>query len=116
MNETLRLFDQFERTDTIPARRTEPIFHALNRLAWKNADRIRELLEGWFVTYPVPHKKALQSRYRSQSDSHHQGAFFELILFQFLTRLGHPGLLRCLTIWRTILCRSYGSGAQNASR
>ena len=89
MNETLRLFDQFERTDTIPARRTEPIFHALNRLAWKNADRIRELLEGWFVTYPVPHKKALQSRFRSQSDSHHQGAFFELILFQFLTRLGH---------------------------
>lgn len=89
MREMLRLFDQCDRTDALPARYYEPIFDGLNRLAWKNAERIRNLLDGWFVTYPVHHKMELRGRFRSQRNSDHQGAFFELFIHQLLIELGY---------------------------
>ncbi len=89
MSDALRLFDNFKRTDTTPAEYQEPVFNAWNRLAWKNAARIREVLEDWFSTYPPQNKHALVSRFRSKRDDNHQGAFFELFLFQLLTRLGY---------------------------
>lgn len=88
MSDTLRLFDLGIRTDTTPADHTEPIFDALNRLAWVNAERIRQVLEDWYAAYPALHKAQLQRRFRSRHDSDHQGAFLELLLFRFLAGLG----------------------------
>ena len=87
MSETLRLFDEFERTDASPAKYSESIFDALNRLSWKNAVRIRDVLEDWFSTHPPENKQDLVRRFRSNRDDQHQGAFFELFLRKFLTRL-----------------------------
>jgi|GEM_PF-4954942 len=46
MIDAMRLFDEFERTDAIPAQYNESIFDSFNRLAWKDAECIREVLEG----------------------------------------------------------------------
>jgi hypothetical protein len=84
-----QLFDQFERVDATPARYTEPLFEALNRLRWNNAASIRATLEDWFSAYPLSNKPDLLKRFRSKRDSDHQGAFFELVLFKLLTELGY---------------------------
>lgn len=83
------LFDQFDRTDGLPAKYIESLFGGLNRLDWKNAEKIRSLLEGWFVTYPGRYKKTLRPRFRSQRNSDHQGAFFELFVHQLLKQLDY---------------------------
>ncbi|MBI2852152.1 MAG: hypothetical protein HYX84_03490 [Chloroflexi bacterium] len=89
MNENFKLFDEFERTNAAPAKYEEPLFDALNRLSWNNAAVIRATLEDWFCVYPETNKRDLSSRFRSQRDSNHQGAFFELVLFKLLTELGY---------------------------
>ncbi len=89
MNDNLKLFDEFERTDAAPANYEESLFDALNRLSWNNAAEIRTTLEDWFSEYPESNKKDLRSRFRSKKDSSHQGAFFELVLFILLRELGY---------------------------
>jgi hypothetical protein len=82
------LFDHFVRTDPIPAINAESIFDGLNRLSWKNANEIRNLLETWYESYSIQNKKSFISRFRSKRNEDHQGAFFELFLHQLLIKMG----------------------------
>jgi hypothetical protein len=82
------LFDHFVRTDPIPAINAESIFDGLNRLSWKNANEIRNLLETWYESYSIQNKKSFISRLRSKRNEDYQGAFFELFLHQLLIKMG----------------------------
>ncbi len=88
MEQKITLFDQFVRTDSKPASYTEPMFESFNRLAWKNMGVIRDTLEKWFNEYPNECNLELRRRFRSKDNLEHKGAFFELVLFQFLTEMG----------------------------
>jgi hypothetical protein len=82
------LFDRIDRSDATPSDYQESIFDGLNRLAWKNAEKIRNLLDEWFADYPVDYQKELRGRFRSPRNSDHQGAFFELFVHRLLIDLG----------------------------
>ena len=87
MGQSLRLFDQFERTDHRHAYRSEPAFMFMNRSAWPAYANIREVLERWFAGYPASHKGDLHARFRN-GDPNHVAAYFELYLHQVMSRLG----------------------------
>lgn len=84
----MRLFDEFERTGSRPASDTESAFSAFNRLAWRNVGAIRQVLDGWFSSYPQAHQRALRSLFRG-TDAGFQGAFFELAVYRMLVQLGY---------------------------
>ena len=86
MSESLRLFDQFARTDHRHAYRSETDFDFMNRSAWPACENIREVLERWFANYPDNHKGDLRARFR-KGDHNHAAAFFELYLHQAMSRL-----------------------------
>ena len=95
MDQSLQLFDQYERTDHSHARRSEPDYKFMNRSARPAYENIREVLEGWFAGYPAGHKREFHARFR-KSDHNHAAAYFELYLYQVFSRLGlspevHPG-------------------------
>ncbi|MXZ29301.1 MAG: hypothetical protein F4W95_15180 [Chloroflexi bacterium] len=87
MSQSLRLFDQFVRTDHRPASRSEPDFTFMNRSAWPAYENIREVFERWFADYPASDRNHLCTRFRKEDQSH-AAAFFELYLHQVLSRLG----------------------------
>ena len=87
MGQSLRLFEQFVRTDHRHAYRSEPDYEFLNRSAWPACENIREVLERWFAGYPASHKDDLRARF-SERDHNHAAAYFELYLHQVLSRLG----------------------------
>lgn len=88
MPQVQQLFDVFDRTDEKPAPYSESHYESLNRLAWRNVGVIRTALEDWFSRYPIDHGASLRSRFCSRKDDAHKGAFFELLLHQFLVGLG----------------------------
>ena len=87
MGQSLRLFEQFVRTDHRPAHRSEPDYEFLNRSAWPACENIRDVLERWFAGYPASHKEDLRARFRKR-DHNHAAVYFELYLHQVLSRLG----------------------------
>ena len=87
MGQSLRLFDQFVRNDHRPAYRSEPDYEFLNQSAWPAYENIRKVLERWFAGYPASHKVDLRARFR-KGDHNHASAYFELYLYQVLSRLG----------------------------
>ena len=87
MGQSLQLFDQFVRTDHRPAYKAEPDYEFLNRSAWPAYENIREVLERWFASYPAGHKDDLHARFRER-DHNHAAAYFELCLYQVMSRLG----------------------------
>lgn len=101
MNDYTKLFDEFVRIDAAPAKYQESLYDALNRLSWNNAATIRTTLEYWFSVYPKANKKDLQRRFISNRDTDHQGAFFELVLFTLLVKLGYEVTVNPLTSSRT---------------
>jgi hypothetical protein len=82
------LFDQIKRNDYEPARYGDTIFAYWNHTARVEADRTRCEVEEWFTHYPTSGKTELRTRFRSDIDSQHQSAFFELFLHELLLRLG----------------------------
>lgn len=94
----MHLFDDFQRDDDSLAGYCEPHYVFLNRTARDGADRLRTELETWFARYPQEHKVKLSGDFRSRDNRQHLAAFFELLLYEFLRRLGcrvevHPELL-----------------------
>jgi hypothetical protein len=85
----MRLFDEVDRHDEVPAQYVEPQFAYLNRSARVMFSRTRLVLEAWFSRYPVPERADLRARFRSKNDAQHRAAFFELFLHELLLRLGH---------------------------
>jgi hypothetical protein len=100
------LFDEIDRTDGSPARRTEDSFRFLNRAGGAVWDRIRSHLETWYAAFPDSDRD-LRRRFRSRDPRQHYAAWWELYLHGVLTALdyeltvhpeipgtkGHPDLL-----------------------
>ena len=97
----MRLFDDCERTHDGPADMVESLYAYINRSARLQAAEARMLCERWFAQYA---KSALPDElnrfvgdFRSKSNKQHYAAWFELLIYQILVRLGcsvkiHPDL------------------------
>lgn len=91
------LFSEMTRFDQTPRRATETDFAFLDRCAMPVADKIRGLLEKCLDNYPEVEKSELISRLRSGDARHYASGTFELLLHEYLLRLGfsispHPKL------------------------
>lgn len=60
----------------------------MNRSALLQSERTRTLLERWFHEYPAAHQAALGTSFRSDRDTQHWGAFFELYCYALLRHQG----------------------------
>jgi hypothetical protein len=83
------LFDNMEGTGDGPKGHSESLFAFLNRSSNPGMERIRELLETWFAQYPSNARGDLQRRFRSDDDTTHWSAFFELYLYHLLVKIGY---------------------------
>ncbi len=68
---------------------SEPEYSFLCRTDRPEMVKAKELLEKWFLSYPTSQKNELRSRFQSNDNLHHQGAFFELFYHQMLINLGY---------------------------
>lgn len=82
----MKLFDKIERDYKGLRTYTETSFDFLNRSAWPEAYEIRDLLEEWFSRYPSENKIEIYRRVRSKYGL--SSAFFELLNYELLTKLG----------------------------
>lgn len=82
------LFDDEERHYTGYRVPQESCFAFLNRSRQPKFERTRILLENWFHDYPAAHQAALGTAFRSNEDTQHWGAFFELYCHALLRHLG----------------------------
>lgn len=82
------LFDEIERTDGTPARRTEDSFRFLNRAGGVVWDRIRSQLDSWYAAFPDPDGD-LRRRFHSCDPRQHYAAWWELYLHGTLTALNY---------------------------
>jgi hypothetical protein len=82
---TVKLFDDINRDYTGPASDAESDFSFLNRSARPPAQHMRDVLERWFADYPDEVEKSkLRSEFRSDDDSAHKEALFELYCYSLL--------------------------------
>jgi hypothetical protein len=84
----MRLFDDIAQKNFAPKGYAQPEFDYHNTSGRAEYAHIRELLESWFSRYPVEAAKDLRSRFRSEVDNAHRGAFFELLTHELLLKLG----------------------------
>ncbi len=73
---------------TGPAFYAEPMFDYLNRSARLESERIRNLLEQWFKHFPSKAQDELRARFRLKDNRQHIAAFFELYLYELLSKSG----------------------------
>lgn len=90
MTSKLLLFDEVERDYFGPSGYSEPRYAFLNRAARPFFDLIRQTLQEWFDHFAAEEKKRenLSHLFRSENNTEHLGAFFELYLHQLMTQLG----------------------------
>lgn len=91
------LFPQTTRHDDAPKRATETDIAFLDRCSWPSVARVREMLDGCLAHYPQDHADELVARLRSGDARHFGSASFELLLHEYMRRLGftltpHPSL------------------------
>lgn len=91
------LFTDFQRTDHSVLAAGEPNFSFLNRCAWPAATKVRTAIQDWYDFYPASEQADLAARLHSNDDRHFASATFELVLHEYLRRLGmkltpHPVL------------------------
>jgi hypothetical protein len=84
----MNLFDDAERDYTGYRAAQESNCAFLNRSAFPKSERTRTLLESWFHDYPAAHQAALGTSFRSERDTQHWGAFFELYCHALLRHQG----------------------------
>lgn len=92
------LFSNTYRTDSSPKRATENDFTFLDRSASAPIGLVREMLEACLANYPKAESGELINRIQCGDVRHFTSASFELILHEYLLRLGmritpHPELL-----------------------
>jgi hypothetical protein len=75
----VRLFDDFERGDSTPARHSEGSFAFMNRVATPRWHEVRELQEAWYLDYCASAEEAkradLRRRFQSPNQLQHDGAW-----------------------------------------
>jgi hypothetical protein len=81
------LFSSRDRTDPSPSREGEARFEFLDRVAGPFWDRLRSVIESWFVEYPPAQSFDLAQRLRADDDQH-DAAWWELYLYRILTATG----------------------------
>jgi hypothetical protein len=84
----MKLFDDLENTNLVHANYSNPnysIWNSSNKLELVEA---RKVIEEWFTDYPDSSKAEFTTRFRSESNSQHRSALFELLLFKTLLNLG----------------------------
>ncbi|MBQ0922696.1 hypothetical protein [Saccharopolyspora endophytica] len=91
------LFDEFERTDLSPKAHGEGAYSFLNRAKNSYFERLRNLLEQWFLEYPEDNAIDLASRFKSDNREQHFPAWWELYVYTLFDALGfqievHPEL------------------------
>lgn len=91
------LFTDKSRSDSTPKRATETEFGFLDRCCWPEMSEVRSLLEICLTNYPRQEQTELIARIRSGDDRHFTSGIFELLLHEYLLRLGfsltpHPEL------------------------
>ena len=89
----MNLFDGGERNYTEYRAPQESNFAFLNRSALPKFERTRLLLERWFKECPAPYQAALGTSFRSNRNTQHWGAFFELYCHALLR---HQGFAPCV--------------------
>ncbi len=82
------IFDDIRRERADPPQQGEPSFAYLNLSNRPEAARVRALIDEWFGRYPMQHREALVSRFRSPIGASHVSAFFELFLHELALRNG----------------------------
>jgi hypothetical protein len=83
-----KLFGDFQRTDSSPARDTEPSFDYLNRSAGAFWDNVRTELERWYAEYPDA-SRDLRSRFQDPDEHQDLAAWWELYTHTLFRRLGY---------------------------
>jgi len=91
-----KLFDEGQRSDSSPARDTEPSFRFLNRRAGAFWDRVRDETDTWYADFPDDNRD-LRNRFRKDEKDQHLAAWWELYMHRLFRRLGykvevHPDL------------------------
>lgn len=84
-----RLFPDCERSNLrgkLPAQKEYPY---LLTSARPEAQRVRALVADWYSRLPAEERSDWRGRFCSDDDSAHHGAFFELLLHEWLYHLGH---------------------------
>jgi hypothetical protein len=84
---SVRVFDDFLRTDATPARHGEGWFEFLNRSASAYFGLVRDLVEDWFSHLPPEHQDSLRGALRAD-DQPSASAFWELYLHEAYRRSG----------------------------
>lgn len=84
----MTLFDDAHRDPDIGANANEGAYQYLNRSGRREAEHVREKFSEFFDRYPEAHQASLIARFRSDDDTAHQSAAFELILHEALLRSG----------------------------
>lgn len=87
------LFEQKTRTDSKPALLNNKTFDFYNNSNWDKVEKIRNILNEWYLKFPKEGKKDLKGRFIKSFDS----AFFELFVFTLFEKNGfkievHPEL------------------------
>lgn len=80
------LFDDGERRYAGYREPQESHFAFLNRSCQPRFECTRELLESWFRDYPTAHQTVISSNFRTDRDTQHWGAFFELYCYALLNQ------------------------------
>ena len=85
----MKLFDDIKRADTSPALFSESSYQFVNRVAGAPWDKVRALLEAWFVEHPANATRDLYNRFTDIDDSQHLGAWWELYIASLFRLLGY---------------------------
>lgn len=91
------VFDEFTRSDHAKAKRAESMYSFLNRSAWPDAEKWRNIAEDFLNQWPEEDKKDLIGRLKTEDDKQFNSALFELYLNQIFSDLKckigvHPDL------------------------
>lgn len=83
------LFTERIRTDSTRKTNRESDFAFMDRSSRGEIDRVRVFIEALASRYPKEELPELVARVRSGNDTHFKSAIFELVLHEFLVRLGY---------------------------
>lgn len=85
----MRLFDEGPRSDASPALHGEDSYTFLNPADGVVWERIRQVLELWFDSYPPEARADLRGRFRKKLPGQHWSAWWELYVHHLLGRMGY---------------------------
>lgn len=83
----LKLFDDFERTDTDSDNFKVVHYHFLNNSAVPEAERARKKIEEWSDGFLL--KPEFLNKFRSKNNKQHTAALFELFIFHYFKKRGY---------------------------